>query len=58
MSSSHSKSLIGAAKLRASLAENDKIIACPGVYDGLTARIALKVGFECLYMVGLSSMFR
>jgi hypothetical protein len=38
-------------KLRAWLAEKDNIVVCPGVYDGLTARIALSAGFECLYMV-------
>lgn len=40
-----------AAKLRALLARPNEIIVCPGVYDGLTARIALRAGFECLYMV-------
>lgn len=39
------------AKLRALLADKDKIIVCPGVYDGFTARIALREGFDCLYMV-------
>lgn len=39
------------ARLRALLAEKDKIIVCPGVYDGFTARIALNAGFDCLYMV-------
>lgn len=28
------------------------VIVCPGVYDGLSARIALEVGFESLYMTG------
>lgn len=27
------------------------IIVCPGVYDGLSARVALDVGFDTLYMV-------
>ena len=27
------------------------IVVCPGVYDGFSARIALDVGFDCLYMV-------
>ncbi len=40
-----------AAKLRELLAEPNKIIVCPGIYDGFTARIALQVGFDCLYMV-------
>ncbi len=38
-------------KLRALMKEPDKIILGPGVYDGLTARIALQAGFDCLYMV-------
>ena len=33
------------------LADEDNIIVCPGIYDGLTARVALNAGFECLYMV-------
>src|SRR5258707_522464 len=39
------------ARLRNLLADPDKIIVAPGVYDGFSARIALEVGFECLYMV-------
>lgn len=39
------------ARLRALLAHETKIVVCPGVYDGLTARIALKAGFDALYMV-------
>ncbi|OAP60579.1 hypothetical protein AYL99_05581 [Fonsecaea erecta] len=30
----------------------DSIIVVPGVYDGFSARIALEVGFDCLYMTG------
>ncbi|KAI0010313.1 Phosphoenolpyruvate/pyruvate domain-containing protein [Xylariaceae sp. FL0662B] len=40
------------AKLRQLLADPDKIIVCPGVHDGLTARVALSVGFDALYMTG------
>lgn len=43
--------LKGAAKLREYLANPDKTIVCPGVHDGLTARMALSVGFDALYMV-------
>jgi 2-methylisocitrate lyase-like PEP mutase family enzyme len=43
--------LTAVAKLRALLAEKDRIIVCPGVYDGFTARIALQQKFDCLYMV-------
>lgn len=38
--------------LRQLLADSSRTIVAPGVYDGLTARIALREGFECLYMVG------
>ncbi|KAL2002035.1 hypothetical protein VTN02DRAFT_759 [Thermoascus thermophilus] len=40
------------AKLRALLADKSKIVVCPGVYDGFSARIALNEGFDCLYMTG------
>ena len=46
--------MASAKRLRALLADQSKIIVCPGVYDGLTARIALNAGFECLYMVSKS----
>ena len=39
-------------KLRALLAQKDKLIVCPGVYDGFTARIALAEPIDCLYMTG------
>ncbi|KAF2748725.1 carboxyvinyl-carboxyphosphonate phosphorylmutase [Sporormia fimetaria CBS 119925] len=42
----------GVQKLRNMLAEKGKLIVCPGVYDGFTARIALAEGVECLYMTG------
>jgi 2-methylisocitrate lyase-like PEP mutase family enzyme len=41
-------------KLRSMLADSEKFIACPGVYDGFTARIALREGVDCLYMVSLT----
>ena len=40
-----------AARLRDLLRRDDHITVCPGVYDGLTARIALQAGFDALYMV-------
>ena len=40
-----------AAKLRQLLTKSNEIIVCPGVYDGLTARMALRAGFDALYMV-------
>lgn len=52
------ESVPAATKLRELLAEKDKIVVCPGVYDGFTARIALASGFDCLYMVDSLSMRR
>ncbi|KAL3449210.1 Pyruvate/Phosphoenolpyruvate kinase-like domain-containing protein [Aspergillus insuetus] len=43
--------LPAATRLRQLLAEKDMVVA-PGVYDGFSARIALEVGFDCLYMTG------
>ena len=39
-------------KLRQMIKTSPRIIVCPGVYDGLSARIALQVGFEAMYMTG------
>lgn len=33
------------------------MVVAPGVYDGLTARIAIAQSFECLYMVCKSRDF-
>ena len=40
-----------ASKLRRMLKDTKDLIVCPGVYDGLSARIAMEVGFKGLYMV-------
>lgn len=40
-----------ASKLRQALQDPNAFITAPGVYDGLSARIALNVGFDALYMV-------
>lgn len=45
------KPIAEAAKLRQKLEETNDLIVCPGVYDGLSARIALNLGFEAMYMV-------
>jgi hypothetical protein len=45
----------GATKLRRMLRETDDLIVCPGVYDGLSARVAMSLGFKALYMVGTRS---
>ena len=39
-------------RLRHMIAKSPSIILCPGVYDGLSARIALHVGFRGMYMTG------
>ncbi len=40
----------GQTKLREWIADTKKAIVCPGVYDGLTARIAIAQGFKCLHL--------
>lgn len=45
------ETLSGASKLQWLLKESDDLIVCPGVYDGFSARIAMSVGFQALYMV-------
>jgi 2-methylisocitrate lyase-like PEP mutase family enzyme len=40
-----------ASKLRDFLENSADILLCPGVYDGFSARIALSIGFNALYMV-------
>lgn len=47
------KPLSGASKLRKMIFETQELIVCPGVYDGLSARTALQVGFRAMYMVSL-----
>lgn len=49
---SPSKARSSASRLRDLLSNPHEILVCPGVYDGLTARIALAQGFNCLYMTG------
>ena len=41
-----------ATKLKRRLEDTKDLIVCPGVYDGFSARIALSVGFDTMYMVG------
>ncbi|KAK6857713.1 hypothetical protein PG995_005412 [Apiospora arundinis] len=42
----------GATKLRKMIFETKGLIVCPGVYDGLSARTAIEVGFDAMYMTG------
>jgi 2-methylisocitrate lyase-like PEP mutase family enzyme len=48
--------IAGATKLRKYLRDTDELIVCPGVYDGLSARIAMQLGFRALYMVCILSL--
>jgi 2-methylisocitrate lyase-like PEP mutase family enzyme len=41
----------GAKRLGELLSDPSKIIVCPGVHDGLAARIAIWQDFNALYMV-------
>lgn len=41
----------GAKKLRYILENTNELVICPGVYDGLSARTAIELGFKSLYMV-------
>ena len=43
--------LLPATRLKRQLDTTKELIVCPGVYDGFSARIALQVGFDALYMV-------
>ncbi|KAK8012131.1 RNA polymerase 2 transcription elongation factor [Apiospora arundinis] len=42
----------GATKLRKMIFKTKGLIVCPGVYDGLSARTAIEVGFDAMYMTG------
>ncbi|KAL8933303.1 MAG: hypothetical protein Q9216_006429 [Gyalolechia sp. 2 TL-2023] len=48
-------SLNPATRLKYKLRYTKDLIVCPGVYDGLSARIAQSVGFDTLYMTGAGS---
>ncbi|KAJ5174716.1 Carboxyvinyl-carboxyphosphonate phosphorylmutase [Penicillium canariense] len=42
----------GATNLRKALEDPNGFVSAPGVYDGLSARMALAAGFDALYMTG------
>ena len=33
-----------------------KLLAAPGVFDGISVRLADRMGFECLYMTGYGTV--
>ena len=43
--------LSAATRLRRLITDTNTLIVCPGVYDGFSARIAMSVGFDAMYMV-------
>ena len=45
-------SVPSSTRLRQMLAEPGKILVCPGVFDGISTRLALNAGFDALYMTG------
>ena len=47
----HGTLIPASTRLQNMIRDSDHLIVCPGVYDGLSARTALEVGFEALYMV-------
>lgn len=49
--------ITAAAKLRQVLQDPNSFVSAPGVYDGVSARIALSVGFDTLYMVRYASLY-
>ena len=49
--SSLNTSLSPATRFKHRLRNTNELVVCPGVYDGLSARVAMAVGFPTMYMV-------
>ena len=47
-------SIVPASRLKHRIRDTNELIVCPGVYDGLSARIAMLTGHNVMYMVSLS----
>ncbi|KAH6972012.1 Pyruvate/Phosphoenolpyruvate kinase-like domain-containing protein [Ilyonectria sp. MPI-CAGE-AT-0026] len=47
--------MAAATRLRRLLEDPESFVLCPGKYDGFSARVALEVGFDSLYMTGAGS---
>ena len=43
--------MAAATKLRRMIEDPEAFLLFPGVYDGFSARVALEVGFDGIYMV-------
>ena len=52
MNGNTERPLSGGRRLRQLLSDPSKTVMAPGVYDGITTRLALASGAECLYMTG------
>ena len=55
-STQETASIPPSTRLRRLLNDSNRLIVCPGVYDGFSARIAMDVGFDALYMVSNSHL--
>jgi 2-methylisocitrate lyase-like PEP mutase family enzyme len=47
------KPVAGVVRLREMLSDPSHTVVAPGVYDGISARLALAAGFDCLYMASI-----
>jgi 2-methylisocitrate lyase-like PEP mutase family enzyme len=45
-----------AARTLRDLLNGPDVLVCPGVYDGISGRIAIRKGFKCLYMTGAGTV--
>ncbi|KAI1270056.1 putative carboxyphosphonoenolpyruvate phosphonomutase [Xylariaceae sp. FL1019] len=52
IATSANEPMSGAKKLRKMIFDTNELIICPGVYDGLSARTAIELGFNAMYMTG------
>lgn len=43
--------MAAATALRRQIEDPKSFLLCPGVYDGISTRAALEVGFDAIYMV-------
>nr|POE82226.1 2,3-dimethylmalate lyase [Quercus suber] len=50
--SRHVAKIPASTRLQNMIHDTQDLIVCPGVYDGLSARTAIEVGFDALYMTG------
>ncbi|KAM0753496.1 oxaloacetate acetylhydrolase [Meredithblackwellia eburnea MCA 4105] len=51
----HTQYIKPSTRLRQLLAQPNFCLGAPGVYDGISARLAIEAGFECLYQSGAAT---